>query len=205
VEPDPGLGASHETFTLFGIGFDHRNSALNPTGGFKIYTETRRGSKSYPTTDSTSVKVSRERWAAAFEGYHRVGRPWLLSVRSRFDALQTPEPVIPRYELYAVGGATSLRGYREEQFLTPMAWVVQTEWSLLVGNGGSRLFWFVDVGFLGTPEARALGGLFDQVPVGTGIGVSQASRLGILGVEYGWAKGENVLDGRIHLALNARF
>lgn len=205
VEPGNGLGASNERFTLFGIGFDHRNSALTPTGGFKIYTETRRGSKTYPVTDTTSVKVNRERWAAGFEAYRRVSRPWLLSVRSRFDVLQTPEAVIPRYELYAIGGATTLRGYREEQFLTPMAWVVQGEWSLLVGERGSRLFWFTDVGFLGAPEARELGRIFDQVPVGMGVGVSQASRLGVLGVEYGFAKGENVLDGRIHLTLDARF
>jgi outer membrane protein assembly factor BamA len=205
VEPAPGLGASHETFTLLGVGFDHRNSALNPTSGFRIYTESRRGSKTYPVADTLSVKVHRQRWGAGFEGYRRVGRPWLLSIRSRFDALQTPEAVVPRYELYAIGGASTLRGYREEQFLTSMAWVVQGEWSLLLGTQGSRLYLFTDVGFLGSPEARELGRLFDRVPVGTGVGVSQGSRFGILGVEYGWAKGENILDGRIHLRLDAMF
>ena len=98
-----------------------------------------------------------------------------------------------------------MRGYREEQFLTPVAWVIQSEWGWLQGADGSRLYLFVDVGFLGRPEGHGLRAVFDQTAVGTGVGVRQAGRLGALGVEYGWAKGENILDGRVHLRLDALF
>lgn len=201
---DPGSRTS-EGFTVVGLGLDRRNSILNPTAGFRLATETRRGTKTFPLSDSVSVRVDRTRWSAAGEGYLRLNRRWLAAVMSRFDYLDTPEPVVPRYELYAVGGAASLRGYREEQFLTPAAWIVQSELRWLQGDQGSALYFFADTGFIAPRTASRFSETFDRFVVGTGLGVRQASRLGILGVEYGFAKGENVLDGRVHLRIDAMF
>jgi outer membrane protein assembly factor BamA len=205
VQPLDPLGRTTEGFTMVGLGLDRRNSLLNPTAGFRLAMESRRGTKTFPLSDSVSVRVDRTRWSAAGEGYLRLNRRWLAAVMSRFDYLDTPEPVVPRYELYAVGGAASLRGYREEQFLTPAAWVVQSELRWLQDDQGSSLYLFGDAGFIAPRTSTRFSQTFDQFVVGTGVGVRQASKLGILGVEYGFAKGENVLDGRVHLRIDAMF
>ncbi len=195
-----------ESFTLAGVEVDRRNSVLVPTAGVRAMLESRRGTKRWiPPGDSLETRVDRTRWTAEAEGYRRVGRTWLAALRARFDYLETPEDSLPRYDLFAVGGAASLRGYREEQFLTPAAWVVQAEWRRLLDDRGSSLYLFSDAAFISPRSGRSLRDTFERFLLGTGVGVRQASRLGILGVEYGVAKGESPLDGRIHLRLDAVF
>jgi hemolysin activation/secretion protein len=155
--------------------------------------------------DTFEVRLDRSRWNVGGEGYQRFGRHWLGVLRTRFEYLDTPEDSIPRWDLIAVGGANSLRGYREEQFLTPAAWVVQGEWRWLQGEMGSALYLFADAGFISSPEGRSFEDTFGEFLLGTGVGVRQASKLGILGVEYGVAKGESPLDGRVHLRIDAVF
>ncbi len=195
-----------EGFTLAGLELDRRNSTLVPTAGFRLGVTSRRGQKRFTVTaDSLDMRFDRTRWDAEAEGYRRFGRRWLGVARARFLFLDTPEDTLPRYDLFAVGGATSLRGYREEQYLTAAAGIVQLEWRWLADARGSALYLFTDAALISPRGDRAERDSFKTFLLGTGVGVRQASRLGILGVEYGVAKGENPLDGRIHLRLDAVF
>lgn len=206
VETREGGDRETESFFMGGIALDRLNSARNPTAGFQLSLESRRGTKTRtPAGDSLQVRLDRTRWNLAAEAYRRVGARWLGVLRSRFEYLDTPEDSIPRWDLFAVGGATTLRGYREEQFLTPASWVVQSEWRWLQGTEGSAVYLFADAAFLAPPGARRLRDTLNRFLLGTGVGVRQASRLGILGVEYGVAKGESPLQGRIHLRIDAVF
>jgi outer membrane protein assembly factor BamA len=206
VETGIDRTSQRESFLVAGIELDRRNSALNPTGGFRLGLESRRGTKTYlPPTDSLEVRLDRTRWHVAAEGYRRFGEKWLGVLRTRFDYLDTPEDSLPRWDLFAVGGAVSLRGYREEQFLTPAAWLVQSEWRWLQDERGSALYFFADAGFISPAAGGGLRDTLNRFLLGSGVGVRQASRLGILGVEYGVARGEGPLDGRIHLRIDAVF
>lgn len=206
VQPGSETGSEREAFYLGGIALERRNSVLNPTRGFRISLESRRGKKTYiPYGDSVEVRVDRTRWQVEAEGYQRVGKQWLAALRTRFQYLDSPEDSIPRWDLFAVGGAATLRGYREEQFLTPGSWIFQGEWRWLQDDRGSALYLFADGGFVSSPEERDLRDTFRTFLLGTGVGVRQANRLGILGVEYGIAKGESPLDGRIHVRIDAVF
>jgi hemolysin activation/secretion protein len=126
-------------------------------------------------------------------------------LRSRFQFLDTPEDTITRWDLFAVGGANTLRGYREEQFLTPAARVTQTEWRWLQGSMGSAVYLFADAAFISPPDGGGLRETFDQFQLGTGVGLRQAGKLGIVSVEYGVARGDSPLDGRLHLRIDAVF
>ena len=125
VETGSGLGAVTEGFTLVGVAWDRRNSMLLPTAGGRLAVETRRGTKRFTAAgDSLDQRVDRTRWTAQAEGYRRAGSRWLLALRASFEALESPEDTLARYDLFAVGGASSLRGYREEQFgRTRLGWV----------------------------------------------------------------------------------
>jgi hemolysin activation/secretion protein len=116
-----------------------------------------------------------------------------------------PRDSVPRWDLFAIGGARSLRGYREEQFLVTAAWTFQNEWRWLTDGQGSALYAFGDLGFLPETRARQLEDIFERFLFGVGLGVRQASRIGILGVEYGVPRGSGVLEGRLHLRLDAVF
>jgi outer membrane protein insertion porin family len=206
VETASDLGAISEGFYLVGVEWDRRNSLLVPTAGGRLFLESRRGQKSYTVArDSLDVRIDRTRWTAGAEAYRRAGRQWLLALRGSFEYLDTPEDSLARYDLFAVGGASSLRGYREEQFLTPGAWIVQAEWRWLADARGSALYLFTDAAFISPRRGQELRDSFRTFLLGTGVGVRQASKLGLLGIEYGVAKGESPLDGRIHLRLDAAF
>jgi len=199
---------SDEGFILGGLTLDLRNSVLVPTAGWKLDTQNRRGKKSFSAVDTLSAvpdRVNRTRWEANLEAYHRFGRPWVGALFGSFRYLDTPEPVVPTYDLFAIGGAYSLRGYREEQFHTTMAATVQGEWRLLQGERGSAVFAFIDTGWIAGDPAPGQRDNLNEFLLGYGLGVRQAAKAGVFLVEYGIARGENPLDGRIHLGVDAAF
>jgi outer membrane protein assembly factor BamA len=204
VEIDGPTGTQSESYFVGGVTYDGRNSAANPTAGIRFFLNSTRGTKTVPI-DTLVIRLDRTRWDLGGEGYQRVGSRWLGVLRTRFQYLDTPEDSIPRWDLFAVGGANSLRGYREEQFLTPGAWVTQTEWRWLQGNQGSAVYVFADAAFISPPEGREFEDTFDQFQLGTGLGLRQAGKLGIVSVEYGVARGDSPLDGRLHLRIDAVF
>ena len=192
-----------EGYFLAGVELDLRDSARNPERGFLLGGESRRGTKtSFP--DSVEVRVDRTRWELGGEGYRRTGRKWLGVLRGHFEFLDTPEDSVPRWDLIEVGGANSLRGYREDQFLTLGTVILQGEWRLRQDERGSALYAFSDAGFI-QEDGRRLEDLFDQFLLGYGLGIRQAKGPGILSLEYGIPKGESPLDGRLHLRLDAVF
>ena len=200
------VGAADEDFVTAGLELDRRNSVLVPTRGYRFRMESRRGRKRWvQREDSLAVRLDRTRWRWQGEGYVSLGRRWLGVAKASLAYLDTPEDTVARYDLFAVGGANSLRGYREEQFLTPGSAIVQLECRWLQDAAGSALYGFVDAALLSPRQGRRERDRFNRFLLGTGLGVRQATRLGVLGVEYGVAKGENPLDGRIHLHLDAMF
>ena len=192
-----------EGYFLAGVDLDRRDSARNPEHGFHLTAESRRGTKTF-TPDTMEVHLDRTRWELGGDGYRRVGRRWLGVLRGRFEYLDTPEDSVPRWDLVEVGGAGSLRGYREDQFLTLGTVILQGEWRLRQDERGSAIYAFADAGFI-QEEGRGLGDLFDRFLLGTGLGIRQAKGPGILSLEYGIPTGESPLDGRLHLRLDAVF
>ncbi len=194
-----------ESFFVAGVTLDARNSAINPTRGFLLRAESDRGSKTTTVEgDSVEVRFDRTRWRAGAEAFLPLGRNWLVSTEGAFLFLDTPEVSLPRWDQYEIGGARSVRGYREDQFLTRGALVSRNELRLLQGTRGSAIYGLVDVAFI-QESGRQFRDLFDRFLWGAGVGVRQAHRLGILGVEYAVPRGGSVTQGRIHLRVDAVF
>jgi outer membrane protein assembly factor BamA len=113
------------------------------------------------------------------------------------DASQTPA-----YELLYIGGARSVRGYRERQFAGTTIATASLEGRLLLDRQGSRVEVFVDAGYASDatlPAARP------AYPLGYGLGLWTAARSGLLGIDYGIGRGAGVLDGQLHLTLLTLF
>jgi outer membrane protein assembly factor BamA len=145
-----------------------------------------------------------------FKGELRASVPVLGLGRARLRAggrfLSDP---VPQFETYGIGGAATLRGYREEEFRVLRYGVAQIEAGPSLGPGGARLLFFVDGGWLlrwRKGEDALLGTKGDVSLRGAyGIGLRSLSRRGLARIDYGVAWGSDPTNGRLHVALEAPF
>jgi hypothetical protein len=105
---------------------------------------------------------------------------------------------LPLPERFPVGGANSVRGYREAQFRTDAIGWLTAEIHLASPGGTSSLFVFADGGTYRSDEQYE--GL-----LGFGPGVVARTTVGVVEVAYGIPKGSDLLQGRIHLAVGRDF
>lgn len=102
---------------------------------------------------------------------------------------------VPASELFQYGGASSLRGYRENQFFSRGVAIVQLEWRYRL-QGANRITLFVD---------GALPHGSQTPPVAAGAGIQQRIPLGILRLEYAVSREDRFSEGKVHLRLLGRF
>lgn len=178
-----------------GFIYDDRDYQLNPTSGF--YYET-----SVSTTrkkDSRAKSVSGRKLDLKAEYYialtnRSIFALMLNAYNSRFN-----QGDVPFSDLFRVGGATSLRGYRENQFRGASVGWINIEYRFITGKV-SRLFLFSDVGFI---YERQQQGDINRYSYGAGIRASTA--LGQIGIDFGIGQGDSFTNGKIHLSLNGVF
>jgi outer membrane protein assembly factor BamA len=140
------------------------------------------------------------------ETYRPIGRHGVLALLLTARSLETNAAPVPQFELLPLGGALTLRGYREEQFYTPGFALAQLEYRILSDRNGSGVFLFTDVATFAPLDAEAtIWPDFEHTKVGYGAGLRLGSRVGRLGLDYGLAAGEGPLDGRIHLRAETEF
>jgi len=116
--------------------------------------------------------------------------------------IKSNEDYIPVPDQYRLGGARSLRGYREDQFRgSSIAWS-NLEYRYLLGRR-SRAFVFCDLGYITTSGDKKT----QDFRIGYGFGVRLETGLGIMGIDYGLAYGEKqgLFGGMIHVGLLNEF
>lgn len=169
----------------FSLQRDSRDYILNPTQG---------------RLDSVAIEISR--------GDFRLKKIWLdlnqyfatwekqvLAVGLHGAVCYGNE--IPPTELFYLGGSATLRGYGENWFRGTKRFYSNIEYRFLVGRT-SQLFLFTDFGSVTSIEKADQ---FGHLQMGYGFGVRLESRSGILRIDYGLAKGDSPLEGKIHVNL----
>jgi outer membrane protein insertion porin family len=193
---------------LVGGDWDVRDSRLSPTSGMRVAAEMSLGRKEVvPAPDADPLHYRSFILSADLERAQLVGRRWVSYARARGSGIRSQEQVIPYYELFPLGGATSLRGYREEQFRGAHVELLQFEQRYLLDTGGSRFAGFVDVGHVSIRgTVLAAPGQPDQFfRFGYGAGLRLATRIGLVGVDYALGQGDSPLAGKIHVQLESAF
>jgi outer membrane protein assembly factor BamA len=117
------------------------------------------------------------------------------------------QDVLPLYERYPLGGATSLRGYDEEQFRVDRYGLSRLEWRRFMGAAGQRAFLFWDHAWMATRLADPSGALSTLVQQrdGVGFGLRLQAAGGLVGLDYGLEPGRPPLEGKVHLQLVTTF
>ena len=81
-----------------------------------------------------------------------------------------------------------------------MAWS-NLEWRYLLGRR-SRVFLFADGGYFSTQSSALQHNAFK---LGYGLGFRLETGLGMMGVDYGMAQGEGLMNGKVHVGLVNEF
>lgn len=108
-------------------------------------------------------------------------------------------------DLFRFGGANTLRGYREAQFLgSRVAWsTLEHRWLM---GGRSYLFGFVDAGYIYTPYVSSSSVPGQQLTrVGYGAGLRLDSGIGLIGVSLAFGQGDTFSTAKLHFRLINEF
>ncbi len=175
-----------------GVILDSRDFPANPRTGIRLSALTKVGNRISDSTRSdvvTHVEL-------ALTGVLPLGRSfaWSNSVglRAVYSAASLTEP-----ELYRLGGPGTVRGYREDEFVsTRLGWFTTEARYLL--DRASSVYPFLDVG----AYQDSLGW---QMEPGYGVGTKVATPVGVLGFDYGVAFRDSPLRGKVHLSYDVMF
>jgi outer membrane protein assembly factor BamA len=113
---------------------------------------------------------------------------------------------LSQYDLYPLGGAESLRGYREHQFYASRYALLRLEHGWRAGDGD--VFVFLDQAVFDHPEgdlSDSTGGSETRYRAGYGFGAWLPMSVGRAGISVGWGRGDGPLDAKLHLTLKSQF
>lgn len=155
----------------------------------------------------SSVEASVVQTIVEFEG--AVGRALTPNVawstHLSWRSTETDALPLPRSELWAIGGATTVRGYEEERFLGERIGWGGAELILGPARGG-QAYGFVDVGWVqGTVAADGRNLTRERWLHGFGLGVRSPTALGAIDLSLGFAEGLGLDTGKLHLVLARTF
>jgi outer membrane protein insertion porin family len=186
--------------------YDTRDYPLNPTSGVLLRNEYRIGTKTLNAPDSIleALQVRRsvvqQRLSVEVEWYQPTFLRQVLALRVAGIALLAEE--VQFSDLFRFGGAQTLRGYREQEFLASRYGFANIEYRLQLSRK-SFAFLFYDVGYFFKPQnpLNALDGAREGWRQGVGIGARVDTPLGLLGISYALGEGDTLLRGKVHINL----
>ena len=178
---------------------DTRDDIWNPRAGIILRNSYSGGDKRFTNAAGEEVTDFLQRIEIDAGYFHALFARTVLAVRLQGRELRGDELDIS--DFYRVGGANTLRGYREEQFTgTRFGWMnSELRYSL-----GRRTFAFIfyDFGYIyQSPDADRGREEFSAFRGGYGIGGRIETALGIMGVSYALGQGDGFADGKIHFGL----
>ncbi|MBM3306717.1 MAG: BamA/TamA family outer membrane protein [Candidatus Eisenbacteria bacterium] len=194
--PSYGRGASSAR-TALGAEFDATDVPVNPTRGARLA-----GGVAYAAKKEGDT--GRRERAATFtlsgDAFVPARPRHVVALLAQLAAVSSTEDAVPFHEQLVLGGARSLRGYREEQFRGTRTALGTVEYRLILTRR-SRALAFLDAGYYYRGGANAAKG----VKLGYGIGLRADTRLGIMSLDYGLGEGDRPLEGKLHVGLSREF
>lgn len=191
------------TYTEAGFALESRDHPTNPRSGAYFSTFAGTGWRKREKIGTMSSGSFRQhRLGMDSEIAQELFGSWILDGSVHARALETTEPEVLLPDFYRLGGARTLRGYREEQFIGSRVGWASTELRYWLGPA-SRVFLFCDAGGIyrekSGPEENTL------VKVGAGFGLRLETNIGVWGFDYGIGEEDRLLSGKLHISLQSSF
>jgi outer membrane protein assembly factor BamA len=200
------LPETKSIITESGIEWDLRDNIRNPQRGIRLEVSFSLGQQKNVgplyliTEDSLPKNVTIQKASADFRFFIPTFKRQVVSNRIHGEGVATSGDMLRQPDMIWFGGATSLRGFREAQFLAERVAWVNSEYRFLLGPE-SRFFVFADNGYLYRKNPT----FEEKWLLGYGLGLRFTSPLGILQTEYGLEKGAPFREGKIHFRLINEF
>jgi outer membrane protein insertion porin family len=178
--------------------YDSRDDILSPTSGAQYRSGYHIGRKNITGVSlhgaSTVQKINLDAEFYTEPVTHQV-------VAFGLHGKQTTGDNIELGDQYRLGGTTTLRGYRENQFLgSRIAWT-NTEYRFLLARR-SFFYGFFDTGYFYLPvdDAKSSSSV-QQFKYGYGIGIRLETSLGNIGVSVALGEGDGIGQTKLHVGL----
>jgi len=195
---------SIKTKGILGVRWKRTDSVRNPSQGldYDLSFEVGRKKSQLPSSKVETMGIGKLRYDLA--NYLPLPTHHVFALLIHGRKCFYPEEEVPISEQFRIGGATSLRGYREEQFYgTDLLWF-NLEYRILFLLH-SRIFMFFDLGHLEAGGMRISILTRRAWKLGYGAGLRLSSRLGMVSLSYGLGEGDGILGGKLHLSLENEF
>lgn len=183
---------------------DYRDDIFAPTKGLYFISLYKFRSKTVNNNEpGTDVKINFNNYELDFGGYYSFFKNQVLAL-----GLHAKEIIGDNFDIsdyYQFGGANTLRGYRENQFLGNRILWSNLEYRFMLSLQ-SYVFGFYDLGYflLDANKESNIKRLSDY-KFGYGVGLSLETGLGIMKVSYAFSEGSTITNGLIHFGLVNEF
>jgi outer membrane protein insertion porin family len=194
--------------TSLGVVFDTRNSPINPTSGASFATSVAVGSKSIRNTsvcfDSTrSPSEFRQRIVVDLDAFMSLGGPFVVAAGVHGGEIRGN--FLEESDLFRVGGQSTVRGYREDEFrASRRAWGNLEARVLLSRTSYAGLF--LDGGYALRPDDPVRGTTaVEYWLLGYGVAAQVETPLGLIRFSYALGRDDTFETGKVFVGLVNRF
>ena len=178
-----------------GLIYDDRDFPLNPVSGSVYETSISQVRRN----DRDAKTISGKQIGLRIEFYRRITSGTVAAFKLNVLENKYDTGEVPFSELYRIGGATTLRGYREEQFRgARIAWI-NLEYRLITGKM-SRIFVFGDGAIINGRHSEE-----DISKYSYGGGIRLSTAIGQIGIDYGLGEDDTFTNGKVHVRLIGSF
>jgi outer membrane protein insertion porin family len=210
VYPSEGYGRSViAESNIFHVGasvkYDSRDNPAAPESGILYTTEYQTGSKrsTFPGTPPIESKSTTQRLVFDLAYYVSPFRKQVIASELHLRDIKSGSMDVS--DLFRLGGAASLRGYREGQFYGSQLVWMNLEYRFLVAPR-SFFYGFIDLGYIAQPAMASVQmNAQEQSKIGYGIGVRMDSALGLIGVSFALGEGDTFSTSKVHIRLINEF
>ena len=190
------------------LSIDSRDDVYAPTEGIFFINSYLYSSKSINgpdefVTPETKTTIKLQRLELDLSYFYQIFSRQVIAAGIHAREMRGDEFEISDY--YKLGGATTLRGYRENQFLGNRTFWSNLEYRYVL-TPRTFAFLFIDTGYYlrNADEARKITELSD-FKYGYGLGLNLETAIGVLGVSFALGEGDSFGDGKIHFGIVNEF
>ncbi|WP_337871746.1 POTRA domain-containing protein [Ignavibacterium sp.] len=194
--------------TGLNLKIDTRDDPYSPLSGllfinsYSLSRKTINGPVQFITPD-LNTKIDLQRISFDFDIFFQLFSRQVLALSINGRELRGPS--FENSDLFRLGGTSTLRGYREEQFLGSRILWTNFEYRFLLTRR-TFAFAFFDTGYYlrnAEPDRNILKA--EDFLYGYGLGLNLETGLGVLAVSFALGEGDSFTDGKIHFGIVNEF
>ena len=199
---------SNSITTGLDLKYDTRDDPYSPTRGilfinsYSFSRKTINGPEKF-INSNTKTKIDLQRIEVEFKTYYKLFQRQIIALA--LNGKELLGSFLEVSDLYRLGGANTLRGYAQDQFLGSRIFWSNLEYRFLLTQR-SFGFLFMDTGYFFRPED-----LTHNIPktegfrIGYGLGINLETNLGVISVSFALGQGDTFSNGKINFGIVNQF